>query len=218
MIRRTAAGVIIAAELFCASQVGAVEAPLLEPSVRAAVEAGRAIAARRAGYPTDDYLVASTADASKIEDDSQTIDAIMVATLFERLRFEAFLQTQEGHAFSRISVQRFVAANNNRLSIIIFAHSRSPQDNDFMEHFGQATLLDANGSRIAIANMTHGEPVLDEYAAGNGRVTDRYTGQISYTFENPARLAAYRGRSLIFSFSDDRRIDHPIVIRLAKYR
>jgi hypothetical protein len=202
---------------FAALPAPAVELTLEPNEIAAAVGEGGAMAARGTGYAIGTYLLFGVDDALHIADDDQTIEAVIVATPYERLRFHAYLLAHEGRPAPG-SGDQFVAGDRDVLEIVVYAHSRGVGDREFMQHFGAGTLASAETTREA-AQVTSTDPVIDSYYLSSGAVVKRWLGQVTYRFnlrDDPALAAATTPAT--FSFLDDRGAAHRYTLNLAGYR
>jgi hypothetical protein len=195
----------------------AVELTLAPDEITAAVGEGGAMAARGEGYVIGTYLLFSVDDALHIAEDDQTIEAVVVATPYERLRFQAYLLAHEGRPAPGQGDQ-FLARDRGVLEIVVYAHSRGPGDREFMQHFGAGALASAGTTRDAV-QVTSTDPVIDSYYLSNGTVVKRWLGQVTYRFDlrnDPALAAATAPATL--SFLDDRGAVRRYTLTLAGYR
>jgi hypothetical protein len=195
----------------------AVELTLSPAEIAAAVGEGGAMVARGEGYAIGTYLLFGMDDALHIADDDQTIEAVVVATPYERLRFEAYLLAHEGRPAPGNGDQ-VLARASGVVDIVVYVHSRGPGDREFMQHFGAGALASAATTRAAV-QTTSTDPVVDSYYLSNGTVVKRWLGQVTYRFDlrdDPALAVATTPAN--FSFLDDRGVVHRYTLTLADYR
>jgi len=195
----------------------AIEPSLSADAVAAAIGDGRAMAARGEGYTIGEYLLFGIDDAFHISDDGQTIEAVAVGTPYERLRFHAYVLAHEGRPLSDGDTAQFLTAHRSTLELVVFVHSRSMADREFMQHFG-AGMLDAGGNARA-AEVSSTDPVLDSYYRPDGSVLKRWLGVVTFRFDlrDDAALAGAAAPAT-FSFTDDRGGVHRYALSLARYR
>jgi hypothetical protein len=202
---------------FAALPAPAVELALSPAEIAAAVGEGGAMVARGEGYTIGTYLLFGLDDALHIKDNDQTIEAVVVATPYERLRYEAYLLAHEGRPAPG-NGDKFLAGDRGLLDIVVYAHSRGPDDREFMQHFGDGVLASSGTTRVAV-QMTSTDPVVDSYYLANGTVVKRWLGQVTYRFDlrDDSALAVTTAPAT-FSFLDDRGAIHRYPLTLAGYR
>ena len=195
----------------------AIELSLSADAVAAAIGDGRAMAARGEGYTIGEYVLFGVDDAFHITGDDQTIEAVAVGTPFERLRFHAYLLAHEGRPNSDADTAQFLTAHRSTSELVVFVHSRSVADREFMQHFGAGT-LDAGGE-LRAAEVSSTDPVLDSYYRLDGSVLKRWLGVVTYRFDLRDDTAlAGAAAPATFSFTDDRGGVHRYTLSLARYR
>ncbi len=197
---------------------GAFEVTLGSQSLRDAVADGRALAQLGQGYPIGTYLLFGVDDALHIGEGNHTIEAVAVGTPYERLRYRAYLLAHQDRQLGADAAAQFSAHQRSLLEFLVFAHSRTEADRDFMMHFGGGT-LDAGGGRLITADVTSSDPVSDSYFLTDGTVVKRWLGQVTYRFDlrDDAALAA-RAAPVTFTFTDDHGAAHHYALTLSRYR
>jgi hypothetical protein len=193
-----------------------VELQLGAASAGDAVAAGRAMADRGEGYRFGDYLLFSVDDALHVSDDGPTIEAIVLGTPYERLRYQAYLLEHQQLPFPAAAIDAFDAAHLGRLDVVIFAHSHTPDDRTFMQGYGAAVLDGPGNVHLQPAAAERTEPVRDVYYQPDGTFVMRWLGQITFRFD--LARAGVAASPLRFSFRDDRDRLHEIAIVPARYR
>jgi len=202
-----------------AAPAAAVETTLEPGSVSAAVEAGHAMSGKRDGYAIDPYLLFSIPDAVHITDEAVVVEAVQLGTPFERLRWEAYREQTMRIPFNAGDVASFNAQHAGRIDFIVYAHSRAEKDRTFMDRFGGGTLVQADGTTVATAVISHTVPTIDGYTKPTG-VVSRFLGQITYRFTLNGAPGApdILNAPLTFTFTDDGGAEHRIPVTLAKFR
>ena len=201
-----------------AAPTHAVELTLSPSAIADALGAGALQAGRGDGYAIGAYLLFSVDDALHIVKDDETVEAVVVGTPYERLRFHAYLRAHEGMPETATGAATFAAQSTGMLEFVVFVHSRTANDREFMQRFG-AGILEAGGRSHPATEVTRTDPALDAYYRPDGSVLKRWLGQVTYRFdlrgEEPAGTAA---TAAIFSFTDDAGAVHRYALIPARYR
>lgn len=187
---------------------GAVERGLTARSMAQAVAAGRDMATQQQGYAFGPYLLFSVPDALRAGDDRGRVEAIVLGTPYERLRYRAYLLARQGLGFKPGAIAAFAAAHRGKLDLVVFAHSRTPDDRDFMDAFGGGTLDGPAGFHRAPFDVAHTTPIRDAYYTPDGKPVMRWLGRIRFRFTIPPPGALAPGTTLRFSFRDDAGTPH----------
>ena len=176
------------------------------------------MAARAEGYTIGAYLLFGVDDALRIGDDDRTIEAVVVGTPYERLRYHAYLQAYQGLPVVAGDAARLAAADRGAVELVVFAHSRGEADREFMQHFGGGT-LEGGGVAHAAVRVASTDPVRDSYYRPDGSVVKRWLGQVTYRFDlrDDPGLAAGAGPAT-FTFADDRGDVHRYTLVPERYR
>lgn len=198
----------------------AVEAPLSPATVSTAIDAGRRMANQHGGYTIAPYLLFTVPDAELISDDSATVEAVQLGTPYERLRFEAYREQMMRIPFNADDIAAFDDQHANVIDFIVYAHSRNDSDRAFLGRFAGGTLVRADGTTVATAQLVRTVPVIDTYTKPGGLVVNRYLGQITYRFALSDIVAAQAALSLqlTFVFTDDAGLEHRVPVTLADFQ
>lgn len=175
------------------------------------------MAARGEGYGFGTYLLFGVDDALHLSGD-QTVEAIVLGTPYERLRYQAYLLAHQQLPFTPEAIAAFDAAHGGELDVVIFAHSRSSDDRTFMQDFGAAALDGANGVHLAAIGVERTEPILDVYYTADGAAVMRWLGQVTFRFDLGSGGAPNPDAPLRFSFRDDRGEQHGVTFTPSRYR
>lgn len=172
---------------------------------------GRADARAHRGLPESAYVVYSTSDALAAPPHAGAIDAIIVGTPFERVRFASFEAAFDGRAATASDLD--AAATPNTVDVIVFAHSRDPLDQKFLHRF-EKPALEVLGRSRRITSTTLVGPTQDFFNTPAGRQL-LWLGSVDYRFDlhgvDPASHARFR-------VSDPYGKAYDVPIALAKYR
>lgn len=147
---------------------------------QAAVRDGSAMARRRGMYDVHSWVIFQTADPLRATHGHAGVDAVIVETPFERVRYQAFLYTLQGTHVTPSQTQMFRKDALGRLGFLVYAHSKTEQDRGFLHQFRPATLTAGSLRLQAPAGETFG-PSSDFYDVGTFR-EERWVGSFSYRF------------------------------------
>jgi hypothetical protein len=197
----------------------AVETTLSPQAVSDAVTAGHAMSEQRNGYAIDPYLLFSVPDAVHITDESVVVEAVQLGTPYERLRWEAYREQTMRIPFNAGDVASFDAQHAGHIDFIVYAHSRAEKDRTFLDRFGGGALVQADGTTVSTAVISHTVPAIDGYTKPTG-VVSRFLGQVTYRFTlgEAAGAPDLLHAPLTFTFTDDGGTEHRIPVTLANYR
>ncbi len=181
MIRVLAAVACLTFFVSARAPSNAFDATLTSAERQAAVRAGKAFALAHQGYPVSSYVIYSVPDALTIPPGGGSVDGVVVATPFERVRYASYLAFTQNSAPGAVDIVRAAAADE--VDFLIFAHSSANLDRTFLAKFGEATLLSAHDVRLAPFTQTSFGPALDFYnVAGKGR-QPRWVGYETIRFD-----------------------------------
>jgi hypothetical protein len=216
--RKTAIALALAATLTAFAPASAYRSTLTPADMKAAVAAGAGMAAKHAGYSAQEYIAFAVRDALVLEPGEGSIDAVVVGTPFERVRYAAYLSAFEGDAPA--SSETSAAADPDYLDFIVFAHSSAKDDQDFLRRFGPVTLR-IGGLTLRPASMSTFGPAEDFFTVRGGARELRMLGYATFRFAvsgtagSPRDIPRSTGKLVIVD-PYGRRYD--IEIDLAKYR
>lgn len=113
-----------------------------------------------------------------------SVDAIVVETPYERVRYEAYLSWLQGDQITPPRVAIFYSHARDRLGFLVYAHSRSELDQQFLTQFHEPTLITSDGTAFVPNTSSVFGPSSDFYDVGTFR-EERFVGSITYGFALP---------------------------------
>lgn len=150
-------------------------------------------------YGVAPWLLFQSGDPFRAIHGRAGIDAVIVETPYERLRYQAYLQALQGFSVPPAMVQSWRLQAQNQIGFIIYAHSRSETDRTFLQQFRPRPAVEFGPSN-------------DFFDVGNFR-EERWVGSITYRF--PTRDCMERGA---FSFIDPYGTRYRLPFDLTAYR
>jgi hypothetical protein len=196
----------------------AYQSRLTTADTKAAIAAGVALQSAHAGFEAQAYVAFAVRDALQISPGDGSIDAIVVATPFERLRYASYLAAFQGESLSAPAIRD--AANPDALDFVVFAHSSAAEDQDFLHRFGSVSFRIAGVTLRPTSVSTFG-PAEDFFNTPSGAREPRMLGYATFRFHvrsmqtKDANVASAKGALTIVD-PYGRRYD--LAIDLAKYR
>ena len=165
--------------------------PTLDSSqIQNAVKAGHTMVSPKNGYSWKDHLIKQfdngidlTPAQAKAE-----VDAVVVATPYERVRYNSYLDTYQGTPLSQKDAQKLASAHADTVQFIVFAHSATGtvKNQTFLSKFGTATFEVTGGGKLKPSKTGHSTTTRDFYDIGTGTTksaTYLWLGYVSYTFD-----------------------------------
>lgn len=182
----------------------------------AAARAGAAMAAAREPYTVRPWVLWDRKDPLRAAAGRADLDAVIVETPYERVRYEAYLQRLQGLPLGDAQIARWRRESDHRLGFVIYAHSVSGEKTDahFLARFSGPALVLRDGERAAPPERSIFGPSPDFYDVGTSR-DERYTGALTYRFQDPG-TACPSGGTLRFADAQHRPYAFPFT--LARYR
>lgn len=185
----------------------------LAPAVaEQAAHAGVDMAHRHATYYVKPWVLYESRDPLRAVHGRAGIDAVIVETPYERIRYESYLYALQGSNVTRGMVERWRREAANRLGFLVYAHSRSDQDRTFLRGFSTATVTPAGGAAQPDDRIVRFGPSDDFYDVGTFR-EERWVGSITYRF--PLRSCSERG---VVRFHDRYGDRYAMPFDLTRYR
>jgi hypothetical protein len=181
MIRSMIAATIASLLVITSAPVAALEPALTAAEQQSAIRDGRAIAFAHQGYPVSTYTVFEVPDALAITPGGGYIDAVVVATPFERARYASYLAYFQQSSPSSDEIAR--ASRADEVDFLIFAHSSANMDRGFLSGFRAAAI--SSGRSVQLTPVSHSTfgPTIDFYnVAGRGR-QPRLVGFDTFRFD-----------------------------------
>lgn len=161
--------------------------PELSPTdIRQAVSAGEAIGNQHQGYAFGDYVLYGKENGLVIRPGQSEVEAVILGTPYERLRWTSYLLTSQRKKVTQQAIDAEVSRGKDRVRFVVFAHSQSNKDQNFLEKFGPAKVTGDFGS-VSVSRVERSGPSLDLYtvvdSSGNRRVETRWLGTVTYIFD-----------------------------------
>jgi hypothetical protein len=146
---------------------------------------GAALALASRPYAVAPWVIYQSKDPLRAQRDRAGIDAIVVETPYERIRYHAYLESLQDDKPSIGFYSRIVEASApDRFGILIYAHSRTEIDREFFNHFHQPTLTLDDGRRLAPGGFAIFGASTDFYDVDTFR-EERVVGSVSFAFPLP---------------------------------
>jgi hypothetical protein len=174
------------------------------------------------GYKVNDYVLYDVPDPLRIAAGQGEVDAVVVGTPFERLRYQSYLTSMQGIDMTAQDATKTAQDLGGTLHVVVFAHSAgtSREEKDFLQQFSGTKLTLTDGRMIMPeANDIFG-PARDFYMAEKASGF-YWLGYRSYRF----RLASLAGEGVdvaqlkgTVSFADSTGRAYSFPIDLGKYR
>ncbi|ALW87650.1 hypothetical protein [Deinococcus actinosclerus] len=190
--------------------------PAVTPALlqAAAAEGERLAAAPEAGYPLRPYTVYAVPDTLKLVAANGSVDAVTIATPFERTRYEVFLHRLGEDPVTPAGARAQAGLPDHQVAFIVFAHGRTPDDQAFLSQFSAARLT-LGGQRAPLLGTARSGASISQYPRTEGEIGLRFIGTVTYRFRLPAGLENASGT---LSFTDATGKAFTLPVRLARYR
>ncbi len=216
-MRPAAFAALLALALTGAGSRAAALTPVLSTNeITEAVAAGAALAKAGHGYPMSQYKLFAVKDTLSILPGQGALDAIVVATPYERLRYESYLNGYQHKAMSAHDIAGNLKGHAHSVEFIMFVHSADSEKRDFLGHIGAANVVLANGKTLGAPVYDRFGPTLDFYnVVGRGREL-RWIGYVGARFALTGADAG--GMHGTLSFSDDEGKRYHFPFDLSRYR
>ncbi len=165
--------------------------PTLSSSqIQAAVKAGHTMVSPKHGYSWKDHLVKQFDNGIDLTSAQATaeVDAVVVATPYERVRYNSYLDTYQGSPLSQKAASKLASTYANTVQFIVFAHSPTGavKHQGFLGKFGTAELDVNGGPKLKPSKTSHSSTSRDFYDIGTGNDTSAkylWLGYVTYTFD-----------------------------------
>lgn len=180
-----------------------------------ATRLGAALAEPYRGYPVQDYLLYAVGDALALDPSAGCVDAVQVATPFERTRHASFLAALARRPIGPEAAREAAAFPDGALAFTIFAHGAAEDDQDFLQRFSPPQLTFA-GRAARLTGQDRSPTFRDIYPHAPASDRERQVGTVTFRFQlDPASLADGRG---VLSFTDACAKAFRLPVDLARYR
>lgn len=166
------------------------------------------------GYPLLPYTLYAVTDTLKLEARNGAVDAVTVATPFERTRYQTFLHLIGEDPITATEARKQAGLNDGQIAFIVFAHGMSQEDQTFLKQFSAAKLI-LNGQGIPAAGKELSGASISQYPRTVGEVGLRFIGTVTYKFNVPNTLKAAKGT---LSFVDTSGKAYRLKVDLTRYR
>jgi hypothetical protein len=153
---------------------------LTSAEIQKALADGRSESASRAGYPVTAYTLYAVPNALVIAPGRGAIDAVVVGTPFERVRYASYLAAFQGSHVSQSAIAE--AASPESVDFVVFAHSGAQDDQTFLKRF-HAAQVEAVGRTLRPARTTTFGPSQDFFTTTQGNRVFRWLGYNTYRFD-----------------------------------
>lgn len=191
-------------------------APVLNPTqIAAAVHSGAMLFREGRGYQAPHHVLFAEQNTLHIRKGEGPIEAILVGTPYERLKYASYLAAFQGRPLGLQSAEHLARQNANVLQFVVFAHGSGPTDRDFLRRISSGTLrLGRYVLRPSGAPKVFG-PAMDFYQIDGVGREFRWLGSVTFRFD----LSAVRqnGAPGLFSFRDSAGTMRKYRVDLARY-
>ncbi|PZA07575.1 hypothetical protein DNA98_08140 [Meiothermus sp. Pnk-1] len=159
----------------------------------------------RNGYIISDYLLKEYNDGVSLKPGAGEVDAIIVATPYERVRYFGYLESLQRKPITDAALNAVIERYKNKLTFVIFTHSPYTVDQEveqwtkaygsnkitdeegetrqrsYLDEYQEATL--ELGGKTYIAKPDVDGPYTDIFSIQGSRPQSRFLGLISYSFD-----------------------------------
>jgi len=152
----------VAAGVLCGGTL-AVESPLAVQGVTSAFRDGVTLGQRQdQAYPFAGYALYHTADTLRLDAADGDVDAVVLATPWERTRYQAYLATIGGETVTPAQARERARQPDGTVSVLIFAHGTRPDDQAFLAGFRDVTLK-VSGAAVRPVEMRRSGTSMSQY-------------------------------------------------------
>jgi hypothetical protein len=181
-----------------------------------AVRDGAAMAAAHEPYTVRPWVLWESRDALRAVHARADLDAVIVETPYERVRYEAYMQKLQALPIVPSRIEGWRREASGRFGFIVYEHSSGEADTEqrFLPAFALATVVLADGTRLRSVEHTVFGPSPDFYTVGTFR-EQRWTGSLTYRFPFPGTTCNPKGT---LEFADGHGRRYRFAFDLTKYR
>jgi hypothetical protein len=164
-----------------------------------AAREGAAMAQAREAYSVRPWVLWDRKNPFAADRGRAGLDAVVVETPYERVRYEAYLQRLQALPVTTNEIERWRRDASGNVGFVVYAHSRSAADSEatFLEQFANATLTLRPGESMRASSRAIFGARTDFYDVGTLR-EERYTGSLTYRF-TPGNDRCRRSGTLRFA-------------------
>jgi hypothetical protein len=198
----------------CCGTAFAADCSLSEAQAAKAATEGENMATEHGSYLVRPWVLHESADPLRAQPDLPGIDAVIVETPYERVRYNAYLTRLQGFHVTTAEVQQWRRESAGHLGFIVYAHSADEKQEKFLAQFHPATVMLRSGSTLAPAERAIFGPASDFFDVGSFR-EERMVGSLTYRFADAPGAAGcdYVG-TLRFSDGSGDAYAYPFDLRL----
>ena len=173
--------------------------------VQKALKEGSAMNTPRNGYILSDYLLKEYNDGLSLKPGDGEVDAIIVATPYERVRYFGYLESIQRKPVTDAALNAVVDRYKNKLTFVVFTHSPYTVDQEveqwtkaygsgkitdeeghtrqrsYLDEYKEATL--EVGGKTYTAKPSVDGPYTDIFSIQGSRPQSRFLGLIHYSFD-----------------------------------
>ncbi len=205
--------------LLTAARALAIDLQLGPDAIQEAADAGKQEVSRQHGYRAGAYVLWDDDDPLTIEPGEGQVEAVLVGTPFERLRYRSYLQNYQGKPFGPREARQAAQGLEDTVTFVVFAHAQgaTQEDRDFLQQFSDATLAIEEGPTLAPAEVDTFGPSQDFYTVAGKAAEFRYLGSLSIRFD----LSGVEGASAAmgtFSFTTPHGEARSFEVDFSRYR
>lgn len=194
---------------------------LSRAQITAAMQAGQALFREGRGYQAPHHVLFAGHDTLRIQKGQGPVEAIIVGTPYERVKYASYLQAFQGRGVSLPWAQSIAQRDANLVQFVVFAHGDSARDRNFLRRFSDGRLQLGRFTELTSPAPTTFGPALDFYNVdGSGRQF-RWLGSATFRF-NLSSLIAHGFNAAhtagTFSFTDSDGVSRHYRVDLTRYR
>jgi hypothetical protein len=194
---------------------------LTQRQVRSAISEGRTLFQKGLGYQAPHHVLFARRNTLHIARGEGPVEAIIVGTPYERLKFASYLSTFEGRPMRLPEALSIVREDRGVLQLIVFTHSNGAQDRNFLTRVSNGTLQLAGHVIAALEPPSVFGPALDYYDVDGAGRQFRWLGSVTFRF-NLSRFDQHgtnlENTSGTFSFVDSQGMVRRYHIDLKRYQ
>ncbi|THF86562.1 hypothetical protein E7T09_10675 [Deinococcus sp. KSM4-11] len=166
------------------------------------------------GYPVRPYTLYAVEDTLKLEAKNGAVDAVVIATPFERTRYQTFLHKIGDDPITAQQAREQADLPDHQVAFIVFAHGLRLDDQTFQKNISRPRLT-LGGRTLQPTATALSDVSLSQYPRTVGELGLRYIGTVTYRYVVPDSLNAAKGT---LSFTDSSGKAYSMAVDLTKYR